>query len=134
MSDCNLVIVLDWYTKKIVGYNISLRSRRQEWEAALDRALLLHDLLGELGNLRVLLVQLLLELLQLVELAFDLAKGGHLLLLVDQLVDRRATTTTGAARATGQRDLAAGRRAVADGGADGAVADGLAVADDHYGT
>ena len=34
-----LVIVLDWYTKKIVGYDISLRSRRQEWEAALDRAL-----------------------------------------------------------------------------------------------
>ena len=34
-----LVIVLDWYTKKIVGYDISLRSRRQEWETALDRAL-----------------------------------------------------------------------------------------------
>lgn len=34
-----LVIVLDWYTKKIVGYDISLRSRRQEWEVALDRAL-----------------------------------------------------------------------------------------------
>ena len=34
-----LVIVLDWYTKKIVGYDISLRCRRQEWEAALDRAL-----------------------------------------------------------------------------------------------
>jgi transposase InsO family protein len=30
-----LVIVLDWYTKKIVGWNLSLRSRRQEWEAAL---------------------------------------------------------------------------------------------------
>jgi transposase InsO family protein len=30
-----LVLVLDWYTKKIVGWNLSLRSRRQEWEAAL---------------------------------------------------------------------------------------------------
>jgi transposase InsO family protein len=30
-----LVIVLDWYTKKIVGWELSLRSRRQEWEAAL---------------------------------------------------------------------------------------------------
>ena len=34
-----LVIVPDWYTKEIIGYDISLRSRRQEWEAALDRAL-----------------------------------------------------------------------------------------------
>jgi transposase InsO family protein len=31
----DLVIVLDWDTKKIVGWNLSLRSRRQEWEAAL---------------------------------------------------------------------------------------------------
>lgn len=30
-----LVVVLDWYTKKIVGWDLSLRSRRQEWEAAL---------------------------------------------------------------------------------------------------
>jgi transposase InsO family protein len=30
-----LVLVLDWYTKKIVGWDLSLRSRRQEWEAAL---------------------------------------------------------------------------------------------------
>jgi transposase InsO family protein len=30
-----LVVVLDWYTKKIVGWNLSRRSRRQEWEAAL---------------------------------------------------------------------------------------------------
>ena len=34
-----LVIVLDWYSKKIVGHNLSLRARRQEWEAALDQAL-----------------------------------------------------------------------------------------------
>lgn len=30
-----LVLVLDWYTKQIVGGDLSLRSRRQEWEAAL---------------------------------------------------------------------------------------------------
>lgn len=30
-----LVLVLDWYTKQIVGWDLSLRSRRQEWEAAL---------------------------------------------------------------------------------------------------
>jgi transposase InsO family protein len=35
-----LVIVLDWYTKKIVGWDLSLRSRRQEWQAALDRGLM----------------------------------------------------------------------------------------------
>jgi len=33
-----LVIVLDWYTKKIVGWELALRSRRQEWEAALAQA------------------------------------------------------------------------------------------------
>jgi len=35
----SLVIVLDWYTKKIVGWELALRSRRQEWEAALARGL-----------------------------------------------------------------------------------------------
>ena len=35
----HLVIVLDWYTKKIVGWELALRSRRQEWEAALMRGL-----------------------------------------------------------------------------------------------
>jgi len=34
-----LIIVLDWYTKKIVGHHLSLRARRQEWEVALDLAL-----------------------------------------------------------------------------------------------
>jgi transposase InsO family protein len=34
-----LVVVLDWYTKKIVGWDLSLRSRRQEWEAALAMGL-----------------------------------------------------------------------------------------------
>ena len=34
-----LVIVLDWYRKKIVGWNISLRSRAAEWKEALDMAI-----------------------------------------------------------------------------------------------
>jgi transposase InsO family protein len=34
-----LVIVLDWYTKKIVGWNISLRSRTLEWKSALEMAI-----------------------------------------------------------------------------------------------
>jgi putative transposase len=31
-----LVIVLDWYTKKIVGWDLSLRSRAAEWKRALE--------------------------------------------------------------------------------------------------
>jgi transposase InsO family protein len=34
-----LVIVLDWYTKKIVGWDLSLRSRASEWREALERAI-----------------------------------------------------------------------------------------------
>ncbi len=34
-----LVIVLDWYTKKIVGWNLSLRSRSGEWKEALEMAI-----------------------------------------------------------------------------------------------
>ncbi len=34
-----LVIVLDWYTKKVVGWNLSLRSRSSEWEEAIDMAI-----------------------------------------------------------------------------------------------
>lgn len=34
-----VVIVLDWYTKQIVGCHIGLRSRTQEWLTALDRGL-----------------------------------------------------------------------------------------------
>lgn len=34
-----LVIVLDWYTKKIVGWDISLRSRASEWKRALEMAI-----------------------------------------------------------------------------------------------
>ena len=34
-----LVIVLDWYTKKVVGWNLSLRSKASDWRKALDRAI-----------------------------------------------------------------------------------------------
>ena len=33
-----IIVVLDWYTKKIVGYEVGLRSTTQQWLAALDRA------------------------------------------------------------------------------------------------
>jgi len=33
-----LVIVLDWYTKKIVGWNLSLRSKASDWKKALEMA------------------------------------------------------------------------------------------------
>lgn len=33
-----LVIVLDWYTKKVVGWNLSVRNRTEEWKDALDMA------------------------------------------------------------------------------------------------
>jgi transposase InsO family protein len=33
-----IVVVRDWYTKKIVGYEVGLRSTTQQWLAALDRA------------------------------------------------------------------------------------------------
>lgn len=34
-----LIVVLDWYTKKIVGWEVSLRGRTAEWRSALDKAL-----------------------------------------------------------------------------------------------
>jgi len=34
-----LAIVLDWYRKKIVGWNILLRGRAAEWKQALDMAI-----------------------------------------------------------------------------------------------
>ncbi len=34
-----LVIVLDWYTKKIVGWDISLRSKASDWREAIERAI-----------------------------------------------------------------------------------------------
>lgn len=33
-----LVIVLDWYTKKVAGWRVSLRNRSKEWKGALDMA------------------------------------------------------------------------------------------------
>ena len=33
-----LVIVLDWYTKKIVGWDVSLRSKSGDWKSALEMA------------------------------------------------------------------------------------------------
>lgn len=35
-----LVVVLDWYTKKIVGWNLSLRSKTSDWKRALDEAVI----------------------------------------------------------------------------------------------
>jgi putative transposase len=34
-----LVIILDWYTKKIVGWDMALRSKTAEWRRALDMAI-----------------------------------------------------------------------------------------------
>lgn len=36
---CYLVVVLDWFTKEIVGWNLSLRAKTSEWKEALDQAL-----------------------------------------------------------------------------------------------
>lgn len=33
-----LVVVLDWFSKKVVGYNLSLRSKTQQWLDALNMA------------------------------------------------------------------------------------------------
>jgi transposase InsO family protein len=34
-----LHVVLDWYTKKIVGYNLSLRSKTRDWLEALEKSI-----------------------------------------------------------------------------------------------
>lgn len=36
---CYLIIVLDWFIKEIVGWNVSLRARTKDWKVALDSAL-----------------------------------------------------------------------------------------------
>jgi transposase InsO family protein len=36
---CYLIIVLDWFTKEIVGWNVSLRAKTADWKEAPDRAL-----------------------------------------------------------------------------------------------
>ena len=33
-----LVIVLDWYTKEIIGHSLSLQSKRRDWQDALNQA------------------------------------------------------------------------------------------------
>lgn len=33
-----LVIVLDWYTKEIIGYHLSLQSKSKDWQVALEEA------------------------------------------------------------------------------------------------
>jgi len=33
-----LVVVLDWYTRKLVGYHLDLRSKTEDWLQALDQA------------------------------------------------------------------------------------------------
>lgn len=35
-----LVVVIDWFTKKVVGYNIGLRSKSEDWKNALNMAVL----------------------------------------------------------------------------------------------
>lgn len=35
---CYLVVVLDWFSKKIVGYSVSLRCRAKEWLEAIEMA------------------------------------------------------------------------------------------------
>lgn len=37
---CYVVIVLDWYSKKIVGYDISDRSRTKEWLSSLEQGVI----------------------------------------------------------------------------------------------
>ena len=39
MGWCYLIVVLDWYTREIVGWNLSLRAKTSEWKEALDGAL-----------------------------------------------------------------------------------------------
>ncbi len=36
---CYLIIVLDWFSKEIVGWKVSLRAKTADWKEALDRAL-----------------------------------------------------------------------------------------------
>ena len=36
---CNLVIVIDWYTKEILGYEVSMRNKSSQWITALQEAL-----------------------------------------------------------------------------------------------
>jgi transposase InsO family protein len=35
-----LVVVLDWFSRKVVGWRLALRSRTEEWQQALEEAVL----------------------------------------------------------------------------------------------
>lgn len=35
-----LVVVIDWYTKKIIGYSVGLRSKTEDWIKAIDNAII----------------------------------------------------------------------------------------------
>ena len=47
---CYLIVVLDWFTKELVGWKVSLRARALEWKEALDRALCEKFPLGARGQ------------------------------------------------------------------------------------
>lgn len=47
---CYLIVVLDWFTKELVGWKVSLRARAQEWKEALDGALCEKFPLGARGE------------------------------------------------------------------------------------
>jgi transposase InsO family protein len=38
LTSGGLIGVLDWYTKKIVGYDLSIQSKSQDWQCALNKA------------------------------------------------------------------------------------------------
>lgn len=44
-----IMIVVDWYTKKIVGWDLSLRSRSSEWKNVLDMAIYREFPMGVIG-------------------------------------------------------------------------------------
>ena len=46
-----LVIVLDWFTKKVVGWHISLRNKTEDWRLALAIAINLEFPFGVRGIL-----------------------------------------------------------------------------------
>ena len=47
-----LVIVLDWYTKEIIGFSLSLQSKSKDWQEALDQAVQKHFPVGIKDSLK----------------------------------------------------------------------------------
>ncbi|MCX7973829.1 MAG: transposase family protein [Candidatus Aminicenantes bacterium] len=47
---CYLIILLDWFTKEIMGWPLSLRAREAQWKEALKRALNKHFPRGVRGT------------------------------------------------------------------------------------